>query len=39
MPEINEAIDEATLIDDPEERAQAWGEIDTMITAQAPAVP
>ena len=39
VEEINEAIDEATLIDDPDERAQAWGEIDTQITAQAPAVP
>ena len=29
VPEINQAIDEATLINDPEERAQAWGEIDT----------
>jgi len=38
-PEINEAMDEATLIDDEAERAQAWGEIDTMITEQAAAVP
>ena len=27
------------LITDPEERAQAWGEIDTMIMEQAPAIP
>ncbi len=39
VPEINEAIDEATLIADPEERAKAWGEIDKMITEQAAAVP
>jgi len=39
VPEINRAIDEATLIDDPEERARAWGRIDSSITAQAPAVP
>ena len=29
VPEINKAIDEARLIDDPDERAQAWGEVDT----------
>ena len=28
-----------TLIDDPEERNQAWGDVDTMISEQAPAVP
>jgi peptide/nickel transport system substrate-binding protein len=39
VPEINEAMDEAALIEDPEERAQAWGDIDTMISEQAPAVP
>jgi peptide/nickel transport system substrate-binding protein len=38
-PEINEAIEEAQLVNDPEERAEAWGEIDTMITEQAPAIP
>ena len=38
-PAINKAMDEARLIDDPEERAQAWGEIDTMISEQAPAIP
>ena len=27
------------LVDDPAERAQAWGDIDTMITEQAAAVP
>jgi peptide/nickel transport system substrate-binding protein len=39
VPEINDAIAEARLIDDPEERDEAWGEIDTMITEQAPAIP
>jgi peptide/nickel transport system substrate-binding protein len=39
VPEINAAIEEARLIDDPEERDQAWGEIDRMITEQAPAIP
>jgi peptide/nickel transport system substrate-binding protein len=38
-PQINEAIEEAQLVNDPEERAEAWGEIDTMITEQAPAIP
>lgn len=39
VPEINEAIADARLINDPEERAATWGEIDKQITAQAPAVP
>lgn len=38
-PKINKAIDDATLIDDPEERAQAWGDVDRMITEAAPAIP
>ena len=29
----------AKLVTDPAERAQAWGEIDSMIMAQAPAIP
>jgi peptide/nickel transport system substrate-binding protein len=37
-PEINKAIDEARLVNDPDERAQAWAEIDKMITEQAPAI-
>lgn len=39
VPEINKAIDDAALIDDPAERRQAWGNVDTQITEQAPAVP
>jgi peptide/nickel transport system substrate-binding protein len=39
VPEINEAMDAATLEDDPDARAEAWGEVDTMIVEQAPAVP
>ena len=39
VPEINEAMDEAALVDDPDERAQAWGDIDTQIVEQAAAVP
>ena len=38
-PAINTAMDDAALIDDQTERGQAWGEIDTMIAEQAPAVP
>jgi peptide/nickel transport system substrate-binding protein len=39
VPEINQAMEDARLVNDPEERAQAWGEIDRMITEQAPAIP
>ncbi len=39
VPEINKAIEEATTINDPEERLQAWGEVDRMVVEQAPAVP
>ncbi len=39
VPEINDAINEATLIDDQEERNQAWGDVDTMIIEQAAAIP
>src|SRR5918995_1570447 len=39
VPEINQAIEEATLVSDPEERAEAWGEVDRMVTEQAPAIP
>jgi peptide/nickel transport system substrate-binding protein len=38
-PQVNKALEEAKLISDPEERAQAWGEIDKMITGLAPAIP
>ena len=39
VPEINKAIQDATYLDDPDERAQAWAEVDTMIMEQAPVVP
>lgn len=39
VPEINDAMADAQLVDDPEERAEAWGDIDTMISEQAAAVP
>jgi len=38
-PAINKAINRAALVADPQERNQAWGEVDRMVTAQAPAVP
>ena len=39
VPEVNKAINDATLIDDQGERNQAWGDVDTMIGEQAPAIP
>ena len=39
VPEINEAINEARLIDDLDERNQAWADVDTMIMEQAPVIP
>ena len=39
VPEVNKAIDDAVLIDDLQERNQAWGEVDQMVMAQAPAIP
>lgn len=39
VAEINDAIDKAKLIDDPGERAQAWADVDKMVTAQAPGIP
>jgi peptide/nickel transport system substrate-binding protein len=38
-PRINAAMDRAALIKDDDERAEAWGRIDRMITEQAPAIP
>jgi peptide/nickel transport system substrate-binding protein len=38
VPEINQAMADASLLTDPAERAEAWGEIDRMITEQAPAI-
>ena len=39
IPEINKAIDEAGLVSDPDERAQAWGEIDEHGHGAGPGVP
>jgi peptide/nickel transport system substrate-binding protein len=38
VPEINLAMKEAGLLTDPQERADAWAEVDRMVTEQAPAV-
>jgi peptide/nickel transport system substrate-binding protein len=38
-PALNEEMNAAKLLTDPEERAQAWAEIDRKITELAPAVP
>jgi peptide/nickel transport system substrate-binding protein len=37
-PAINKAMDEAAVLSDPAERAQAWAKIDRQITEQAPVV-
>ncbi len=38
VPEINEAMAEAALLTEPQERADAWAKIDHMVTEQAPVV-
>jgi peptide/nickel transport system substrate-binding protein len=38
-PALNKAIHDAVYVDDPDERAQAWGDVDTMVMEQALAVP
>jgi peptide/nickel transport system substrate-binding protein len=37
-PAVNKAMDQAETILDPKQRAQAWGKIDDMVTADAPGV-
>jgi peptide/nickel transport system substrate-binding protein len=37
-PELNKMMDDAKTITDPQERANAWGEIDKKLTELAPAV-
>jgi len=39
VPEINDAINEAKLIDDLDERNQAWADVDAMIMEQAAFIP
>jgi peptide/nickel transport system substrate-binding protein len=38
-PEINQMIEEASRINDPEDRLEAWGEVDLAIMAEAAVVP
>jgi peptide/nickel transport system substrate-binding protein len=38
-PDINKAMDEAEVINDPAERNKAWGEVDKMLTETAAAIP
>ncbi len=38
-PAVNKAIHDAVYVDDPAERAEAWGEVDDMVMEQAVAVP
>jgi len=38
VPEINEAMADAALLTEPQERADAWAKIDHMVTEQAPVV-
>ena len=39
VPSINEAMNSAQLITDPNKAADAWAAIDKQVTAQAPAIP
>ena len=36
---VNEAIESASVLTDPAERADAWGAVDRAIVAEAPAIP
>ncbi len=38
-PDINKAIDDAEVINDPAERKQAWGDVDKQITEIAAGIP
>jgi peptide/nickel transport system substrate-binding protein len=38
-PEINKAMDDAEVVNDPEERKKAWGEVDRMLTETAAGIP
>ena len=39
VPRIDAAIDKAEALIEPGERERAWGEIDKLVTAEAPGVP
>jgi peptide/nickel transport system substrate-binding protein len=38
-PAVNKAIEDAKVVNEPDERAQAWAEVDDMVTEQAVAIP
>jgi peptide/nickel transport system substrate-binding protein len=38
-PETNKLMDDAEVVNDPDQRNQAWGEVDKAITEQAPSIP
>src|SRR3712207_4468567 len=39
VPEINDAMNDAELLTDAKERAEAWAQVNRMVTEQAPAIP
>jgi peptide/nickel transport system substrate-binding protein len=39
VPQVNKAIDQARLVEDEDERAQAWADVNRLVSEQAPAVP
>ena len=38
-PDTNKLMDDAEVVNDPDERNKAWGEVDKAITEQAPSIP
>jgi peptide/nickel transport system substrate-binding protein len=38
-PKTNELMDKAEVVNDPDERNKAWGEVDRAITEEAPSIP
>jgi peptide/nickel transport system substrate-binding protein len=38
-PKVNSLMDKAEVINDPDKRNQAWGEVDKAITEAAPSIP
>jgi peptide/nickel transport system substrate-binding protein len=39
VPEVNKAIEQARLVENEDERAQAWADVNRLVSEQAPAVP
>jgi peptide/nickel transport system substrate-binding protein len=38
VPEVNKAIDDAALVTEPQERAEAWAEANRLVVEQAPGI-